>query len=103
MTKIIFKTEIPKKIKSLVSDLDWNNEFIFEDMDCEHAPEAKEHVKVDCQKCQFDKRELWLENHLDKLTGEETIKDKDNKIHKISKLIVIRGRYNDCIGVQTEY
>jgi len=95
--------EIPNKIKGIVQDLNWNDNFIFENMDCNHTPEAKEHLKVDCQKCEFDKREIWLEEKLNSMTGEETIKDRENKIHKISKITVVRGKYNDCIGINYEY
>lgn len=95
--------EIPKHIGKLVTDIDWNKDFIFEDMSCEHAPLAKEHVKVDCQKCQYDKREIWIEEKLNKMTGKETMIDLDKKIKTISRIIIHRGKYDDCIAIQTEF
>lgn len=95
--------QIPTKIKNLVIDKNWNDTFIFEEMECEHSPNIKEHVKVNCNKCNYDKREVWLETILDNITGKETYIDKNNKSHTISKIKIIRGVYDDVIGIEKEY
>lgn len=100
---IKFLTAVPNKIKSKVTDMDWSLTFKFEEMPCNHPENAAEHIKADCPKCQFDSRELWLENHLNTLTGQETTLDKDGNPKQLQKIIVLRGRYDDCMGIQTEW
>lgn len=99
--------EIPNHIKSKVTDKDWSLDFIFEDMMCTHTQGAKEYEKVNCDKCKFDKREAWLEQTLDKQDVNEKTSFKDDKgqtvTQTLSKITVIRGTYDDCIGIQKEF
>lgn len=98
-----FLTEIPAKIKSKVVDKNWNDTFLFEEMPCNHDPNAKEHVKVDCEKCNYDKREIWLEQELTKMTGNETILNAQGIPITLFKITVNRGRYDDVMGIAREY
>ena len=95
--------KIPDQIKDKVKDIDWSKNFIFEDMPCDHDPEAKDHVKINCDKCNFDKRELWLENALTKQNKDEKTKDDKGNILTLNKITVIRGKFDDCIGIQKEF
>lgn len=99
---MIFKTDIPIKVKHLVIDINWNNNFIFESMDCQHSLDAKEHIKVDCIRCKFDKQEFWLEKTLSEINPTEESKEK-NETFTLSKIIVVRGKYDDCIAIQKEF
>lgn len=97
-----YMDSIPSKIASKVQDKDWSETFVFEEMPCNHDPNSKEYKKVDCEKCNFDNAELSLEEFLNKLDGTEKtqILDIDGvpKNHTLSKIIVQRGRFDDCIG-----
>lgn len=81
--------------------------FIFEDMPCNHTQGAKEHEKVHCDKCKYDKREAWLESTLEAQDANETTTYKDDKGKTItatlSKITVVRGSYDDVIGIQKEF
>lgn len=90
--------DIPTHIKGKVSDKNWNDVFIFEQMPCMHKADAVEFEKIDCDKCNFDKRETWLEDTLTK----QDVNEKQG-IKTLSKIIVIRGRFDDCIGIQKEF
>ena len=62
----------------------------------------------DCLKCQCDDREAWSQAELAKLTGNETRNgiDADLKvphIFKLSKVRVIRGRFDDIIGIESHF
>jgi len=98
---------IPNHIKSKVKDKDWSLDFIFEDMPCSHTQGAKEHEKVNCDKCKFDKREAWLEQTLEAQDPNEktTYKNEQGKTitATLSKITVVRGSYDDCIGITKEY
>lgn len=102
-----FMTEIPSKIRDKVVDKNWSETFIFEDMPCNHKPNAKEHEKINCLKCQYDKRELWLESELTRIQGTETTNalnpSKAETTYTINKIIVIRGVSDDVIGIQKEW
>jgi len=99
--------KIPDKIKSKVKDKDWNLDFIFEDMNCNHTQGAKEYERVHCDKCKFDKREVWLEQTLEAQDPNEKTSFKDDKgktiTQTLSKITVIRGIYDDVIGIQKEF
>lgn len=99
--------KIPNHIKNKVQDIDWSNDFIFEVMPCTHKQDAKEYEKVNCNKCNFDKREQWLENTLEKQEDKETItvvNDQKKSITKtLAKITVMRGKFDDCIGIQKDF
>lgn len=98
-----FMTEIPTKIKGKVEDKNWSETFIFEEMPCNHDPNAKQHIKVNCEKCNYDKREFWLEDELKKMQGNETTTDMNGNTKTLDKIIVKRGRMDDCIGIERAY
>lgn len=98
-----FLTEIPNNIKSKVLDKDWSLNFKFEDMPCNHPIDAKDFLKVNCEKCNYDERETWLETTLSNQSLTEKIKEKDGTERTLSKIIVLRGRYDDCMGIQKEF
>ena len=100
---MIFLDKIPDKIKSKVEDKEWSLIFKFEEMCCSHPINAKEFEKVNCEKCLFDERETWLETTLTNQDNKENTKDKDGNDKTLSKIIIIRGRYDDCIGIQKEF
>jgi len=95
--------QIPNKIKSKVTDKDWSLDFIFESMPCNHTQGAKEYEKVNCDKCKYDKREAWLENFLENQDPNEKIKDQNGQDITLKNIKVVRGAYDDCIGVINEY
>jgi len=99
--------QIPNHIKSKVKDKNWELDFIFEDMNCNHTQGAKEYEKLSCDKCKFDKREVWLEQTLQAQDPNEKTTYKDDKGKTItatlSKITVIRGTYDDVIGITKEF
>lgn len=97
-----FMTEIPAAIKDIVQDKDWNETFIFEEMPCNHKANAKPHEKIDCPKCTFDNRELWVESELTKAKKTDTT-ETDSGTKTIKSIKVIRGKYDDAIGIQREW
>lgn len=98
-----FSEYIPQHIKSKVEDKNWSLTFKFEEIPCSHDIHAKEYEKVDCQKCKFDERETWLENTLTNQDANQTVKDKDGNDKTLSKITVVRGKFDDCIGIQKEF
>ena len=94
--------KIPDHVKSIVEDKNWNEIFIFEEMTCNHSQNAKKFEKVNCLKCNFDERETWLETELtnQNLNQQITI---ENIPKKLKKIKVLRGSYDDCIGIEKEW
>lgn len=103
MSSISFLTHIPNPIKNKVIDKDWTKVFIFEEMPCKHTQDALQYEKLDCERCQANEKETWLENTLAKQDPNATITDKDNKILTLSKITVKRGKYDDCVGIQCDW
>jgi hypothetical protein len=96
--------KIPSHVSNKVEDKNWSEIFIFEDMLCNHTHNAKEYEKIDCVKCQCEKKEKWLENELINFDNNKTIENTlTKKLEKPIKIKVIRGKFDDCIGIQTEW
>ena len=92
--------KIPAQIAAKVEDKDWALTFIFENMPCSHPPTAAEFEKIDCLKCKIDVAEKWIEQTLTDTTGTETTKDKMGNILNLQKIVVMRGKYDDVIGLE---
>lgn len=95
-------TEIPKHIKAKVEDIDWSKTFAFEEMP-EHQHTRIE--EIDCQNCQHKliQREEWLENYLSTVSATKPITDPIKKTTTpLKKITVLRGKYEDCIGIVEE-
>ncbi len=93
--------KIPAHIRAKVVDKDWSETFIFEEMKCDHSPNAKKYEKIKCDKCNFDDREIWLETELTKRQPTDTTKDEKGITKTLGKIIVSRGSFDDCIGIKT--
>lgn len=102
-----FLSEIPPQIAAKVEDKDWSLTFIFEEMPCKHQPDAPQHEKIDCIKCQSDDREKWLEAQLTDQDPKEKrffVNDDGSSTQlKLSKITVKRGKYDDCIGIEASW
>ena len=98
---------IPAKIKDKVIDLDWSKEFTFESMPCQHEPNAAKHIIKNCEVCQFKEREIWLETVLTNIEPLEKFTNTDlagvKTLKTLHKIIVVRGKFDDCVGIQREY
>jgi len=75
-------------------------------------PKIYEKIKHDpdaliCQHCSYNGREDWLKNYIQTASDKATVKQKDLEgvavVKKFSRMIVKRGKYNDVIGVATEW
>lgn len=99
--------EIPNKIQSICKDKNWSLDFIFESIPCDHTQDAKEYEKLSCIKCNCDKREAWLEQILEKQNPDEKVNSIDIEgnptIITLKKITVVRGLFDDCIGIQKEF
>ena len=84
-------TSIPNKIKDKVIDIDWNKTFKFETMDNSNPDVINSKTQ-----------EAWLEDELTKQDPSEELIVK-GKTYKLSKITVLRGRYDDCIGTNKEF
>lgn len=91
---------IPQHIKSKVIDKDWSQTLIFELIPCTHKSDAAEFEKVDCLKCKIDTSEKWLESYLTAIKPNKTI-EIDGKTLALTSMRVVRGKFDDCIGVES--
>ena len=91
--------KIPSKISNIVKDKEWSETFIFESMECSHSDTASKSDKVDCLRCNCDSREIWLEDLLTTADLKETL-IVGKKTQILKEIIVIRGKFDDCIGVE---
>lgn len=93
---------IPAKAGGKVIDKDWSEVFAFEQFpDCQHSNKKQEIDCVDCVEKLYA-REKWLENYLQNIDKEVILDLDGNIIGGVSKVKVVRGRYDDCIGIITE-
>jgi len=99
--------QIPNHIKSKVKDKDWSLDFVFESLPCSHTQGATHYEKSVCERCKYDQREAWLENSLEKqdINEKHQYQDADGKTitATLSKIIVVRGSYDDVIGIEKEF
>jgi hypothetical protein len=93
---------IPLEAVGKVIDIEWSKVFAFEEFpDCLHVNKKDEIDCVDCV-CKLYDRERWLESYLSNIDKIE-IKNLDGSIMgKVGTVKVVRGKYEDCIGVITE-
>jgi len=70
-------------------------------MPCNHTGKKKIDM-VNCNRCNYNKREMEAETIIDTLNGNEkyTTKDKNDVTVTLSlnKIIIVRGHLDDCIG-----
>ena len=92
------ETPIKQTVKDILLDERFGKEHAFEAMPCNHKEKTRLAVK-NCERCKYNIAELWLENTLNNAVGNETLTTPTG-IVSLKGLIVKRGRYDDCIGVQ---
>ena len=92
--------EIPAHIKAKVNDIDWNKTFIFEEIPIHVHTTSFE--RVQCSSCKYRERELGIEELLTKIKSNESVTSK-GIVRTLSSITIIRGTFDDCIGIQKEY
>jgi hypothetical protein len=94
---------IPLEAVGKVIDIDWSKVFTFEEFpDCQHTNKKDEINCTDCVEKLYS-REKWLEQTLSKFDDLPHARDENGKdLGPITKVRVIRGKYQDCIGIITE-
>jgi len=86
--------------KNKVKDKTKGKQWLYEKI--KHNPDA-----IICEHCQYKEREDWLKDHLQKRKDTDTKTSKDeNGVEKtitFKSITVHRGKYDDVIGVSTEW
>lgn len=92
---------IPQTLKDVLQDDRFGKEHAFEEMKCNHTDKNRLSMK-NCERCQYDERELECETLIDNLNGNEKCTQLDeNGLPQEKSLIglkIMRGRYDDVVG-----
>lgn|GEM_PF-4082000 len=81
---------------------------VFESINHTHSENTNQLDIKNCTKCAFESREQWLENTLQKQDANEKLNYFDPILKKsvtktLTKITVIRGKFDDCIGIQKDF
>jgi len=100
------KKPIPQTLKNKLIDPRFGKEHAFEGIKHSHSDRSRLNM-INCARCQYDQREIECENLIDSLNGnEEMVIKKQGQPDKdvtLSKLKIVRGRFDDFVGFQWEW